>query len=177
MPLKIPSQSSIIQQRIATETSRIRNANRQSFWGEFIEYNKRSNGLYSNSTGTTDSWLGKSIKGLVGANINILIYNNQTRSEVYINTGDKTKNKELFDYLFSHKTELEQDFGEELTWQRMSDKVTCRISIDRKDLSYLNPEDREKSFIFSQTRLIDLWKRFLLMPRNTIVKCRFKILS
>lgn len=132
----------------ATETSRIRNANRQSFWGEFIEYNKNNNGLYSNSTGTTESWLGKSIKGLVGANINITIYNNQTRSEVYINTGDKTKNKELFDYLFSHKTEIEQDFGEELTWQRMSDKVTCRISIDRKDLSYLNPEDRENIFHF-----------------------------
>ncbi len=131
-----------------SETSRIRNANRQSFWAEFIDYNKQHNGLFSNSTGTTDSWLGKSIKGLVGANINILIYNNQTRSEVYINTGDKTKNKELFDYLFAHKDEIEKSFGEELTWQRMSDKVTCRISIDSKDLSFLNPDNKEDIFKF-----------------------------
>ena len=52
------------------------------------------------------------------------------------------------DYLLSHKTEIEQLFGEELTWQRLDDKVTCRIRIDRYDLSYLNAEHHEAIFAF-----------------------------
>ena len=39
-------------------------------------------------------------------------------------------------------------FGEELVWQRLDDKVTCRIRIDRNDLSYLNPEHHEAIFAF-----------------------------
>ena len=130
------------------EASRIRYSNRQLFWANFIDYTKTHNGLFCNSAGTTDSWLGKSIKGFSGVNINILIYNSSTRTEVYINTGDKIKNKQIFDYLFSHRKEIEQSFGEELIWQRLDDKVTCRIRIDRNDLSYLNPDHQEAIFAF-----------------------------
>lgn len=130
------------------EASQIRYSNRQNFWADFIEYNKNNNGLFSGSAGTTDSWLGKSIKGFSGVNINICIYNSSTRSEIYINTGDKTKNKHIFDFLLSHKAEIEQMFREELVWQRLDDKVTCRIRIDRNDLSYLNSEHHEAIFAF-----------------------------
>jgi hypothetical protein len=39
-------------------------------------------------------------------------------------------------------------FGEELTWQRLDEKVTCRIRIDKDGLSYLNQEDHEQIFEF-----------------------------
>ena len=130
------------------EASRLRHTNRQKFWADFIEYCKSHDGMFSGSAGTTDSWLGKSIKGLPGTSINIIISNSCIRSEVYINTGVKSNNKYIFDYLYSHKQEIEGLFGEELTWQRLDEKVTCRIRIDKDGLSYLNQDDHEQIFNF-----------------------------
>lgn len=47
-----------------------------------------------------------------------------------------------------HKSELEAEVGEAMTWQRMDEKVTSRICITRNDLSYLNPDDKEAIFSF-----------------------------
>ena len=154
----------------SAEASRIRYTNRQNFWAEFIEYNKSHSGLFSTSAGTTDSWLGKSIKGFSGVNINICIYNSSTRSEVYINTGDKEKNKQIFDYLLSNKDEIERLFGEELVWQRLDDKVTCRIRIDRDDLSYLNPEHHELIFAFFVDTTNRIMKAFSPFAKKYIEK-------
>lgn len=154
----------------SAEASRIRYTNRQNFWAEFIEYNKSHNGLFSTSAGTTDSWLGKSIKGFSGVNINICIYNSSTRSEVYINSGDKEKNKQIFDYLLSNKDEIERLFGEELVWQRLDDKVTCRIRIDRDDLSYLNLEHHEAIFAFFVDTTNRIMKAFAPYAKKYIEK-------
>ena len=85
---------------------------------------------------------------MVGANINVLIYNNHTRAEVYISNSDKEKNKRLFDYLYAHKEDIEQQFEGQLTWQRLDERKGCRIRIDRNDLSYLEPEQQEEIFHF-----------------------------
>lgn len=104
--------------------------------------------MYAGSAETPDSWLGKSIKGLPGVNINICIHNSFTRAEVYINSGEKAENKQIFDKMLAHKSELEVEVGEAMTWQRMDEKVTCRICITRDNLSYLNPDDKEAIFSF-----------------------------
>ena len=131
-----------------SEANRIRHSNRQKFWTEFIEYNRQHNGLYNNSMGTSDSWLSKSIKGMVGTDVNVLIFKNNIRAEVYISSADRERNKRLFDYLYARKEEIEQQFGDSLTWQRLDDKKACRIRIDRNDLSYLEPEQQEDIFAF-----------------------------
>lgn len=144
----------------SAEATRIKKSNNQKFWDDFIEYSRHHNGLYSNSTGSPDSWLSKSIKGLVGANINVLIYNNHTRAEVFISNSDKEKNKRLFDYLYAHKEDIEQQFEGPLTWQRLDDRKGCRIRIDRNDLSYLEPEQQEEIFAFLLNTSNKLMKAF-----------------
>ena len=129
---------------------------RQAFWSEFIEYNKKVNGLYSQSTATTDNWIGKSVKGPTGTNINVIITYDTCRTEAYINNGDKDTNKAIFDYFFTHKDVIEEKIGESLTWQRMDNNVTCRIRID-KELSFQNPESREKIIKF----LTDMSQKFM----------------
>ncbi len=131
-----------------SEASRITHSNRQKFWAEFIEYNRQHNGLYRDSSDTSGEGLSKNVKGLAGTKIYVLIYKNHTRTEVYINHSDKDKNKRLFDYLYTHKEEIEQQFGGELTWQRLDDRNASRIRIDRDDLSYLKPEQQEEIFHF-----------------------------
>ena len=144
----------------SAEATRIKKSNNQKFWNDFIEYSRLHNGLYSNSTGSPDSWLSKSIKGLVGANINVLIYNNHTRAEVYISNSDKEKNKRLFDYLYAHKEDIEQQFEEQLTWQRLDERKGCRIRIDRNDLSYLDSKQQEEIFAFFLDTSNKLMKAF-----------------
>lgn len=129
------------------EASQIRRSNRQNFWAEFIEYNKNHKGLFEGSAGTAEAWLVKSI-GLNGVNVRCYISNSAVRSEIFIHTRDKTKNKQIFDFFLSNKVDIELRFGGELVWQRLDDMDTCRIMIDRNDLSYLNPEHHEAIFAF-----------------------------
>lgn len=54
--------------------------------------------------------------------------------DVYIDTGDKTMNEEIFDELITYKAEIESALGEELVWQELPDKRASRIKMT-KDIS------------------------------------------
>lgn len=54
---------------------------------------------------------------------------NRCRTEVYIDTGDKDKNEDLFDYLISKKDELENKFNNNFEWEKLESKRACRIAI------------------------------------------------
>jgi hypothetical protein len=53
---------------------------------------------------------------------------NKISVEVYIDTGDKLKNKELFDDLYGAKNDIESHLGE-LSWERLDSKKACRIAV------------------------------------------------
>lgn len=55
------------------------------------------------------------------------------RAEFYVDVGDATRNKAIFDALFAKKDEIEQKFGATLDWERLDQKRACRISIVRSD--------------------------------------------
>lgn len=120
---------------------------RQTFWTEFIDYNKSVNGLFSINTPTTDNWIGRAVKGSNGLNCNVIVNFDNCRAEIYINTGDKDRNKNIFDFLYGNKDAIEAKFGESLTWQRLDDKVTSRIRIDR-DWIYVDVDQRQQVIEF-----------------------------
>ncbi len=55
----------------------------------------------------------------------------QARTEIYIDRGDYTLNKELFDKLVSEKESLEKILGEKLSWERLDERRACRVAIYR----------------------------------------------
>lgn len=141
----------------ASESTLKRYSNRQQFWSEFINYDKQHN-IYSSSSAVTDNWIGKSIKTIAGGTINIGINKDNCRVELYINTGEQSKNKKIFDTLEEHKADINAKLPG-LDWQRMDDKVTCRIRIDRQ-LSYLNADDKDDIFDFFVSCSKDMWDLF-----------------
>ena len=135
---------------------------RYEFWSEFIEYCKANHGIFADNSPVKDNWIGKSVKGASGLNCNVIVCYDSCRAEIYINTGVKDVNKQIFDTLSAKKDDIEQAFGEQLTWERMNDKVTCRIRID-KNLSYLEDNQRElvKEFLSNAgSRLMETFMKF-----------------
>jgi hypothetical protein len=53
----------------------------------------------------------------------------QARAEIYIDRGDAAINKQLFDKLASEKGSLENQFGEELSWERLDERRACRVAL------------------------------------------------
>ena len=128
------------------ENKKRKENDRSIFWRKFIEYNEQVNGKYATSSVTTESWLGKGGLNLGGVSVNLVIGRQACRAEIYINTGTREENKKIFDYLYNYKDQLELKLGE-LTWERLDDKVVCRIS-KRKGLSFLSEEDQPIMFDF-----------------------------
>ena len=57
----------------------------------------------------------------------------ETAVELYIDTGDKDENKQVFDGLEQKKHEIEKAFGSPLSWERLDDKRACRVRCIIKD--------------------------------------------
>jgi len=55
----------------------------------------------------------------------------RVRVELYINQGEKEKNKILFDWLTKDKNTIEKEFSETLEWERLDEKDASRIACYR----------------------------------------------
>ena len=54
----------------------------------------------------------------------------------------------MFDFLISKKQIIEEQFGGELEWERMDDKVTCRIKCQKDNVSVFNTENHKTMIEF-----------------------------
>ncbi len=50
------------------------------------------------------------------------------RVELYIDTGDKEKNKLIFDQLHASRDRIGENIGDELSWERLNEARACRIA-------------------------------------------------
>ncbi len=124
-----------------------RHEKRKAFWAEFIQYCKDNDGVYANHTPVGDNWIGKGIRVPNGVGMNVVIGYDFARVEIYINSGQKELNKSIFDFLHSRKDEIEAEYSAPLIWERLNDKVTCRIK-DEKEFHPFDMEDRTEVFAF-----------------------------
>lgn len=113
---------------------------RLKFWEKFINASNQVNQLFSNNSPSKESWIGKGI-GMSGVNLNLLVSNTYCRSEIIFNRGSQVENKKLYDFIFEMKHKIESDFGESLIWERMDEKVTCRIKVQLDGVSYFEESD------------------------------------
>ena len=132
---------------ITAESTERGKENRFVFWSEFLEYNNAHGGLFDTNDASKEHWISKSVNSLIkGANIQAYINNQSCRVELVFNLNDKDTNKQLYDKMAAHKTEIEKQLPN-IEWKRMDDKISSSISINRP-YSFLNKDDKEKIFIF-----------------------------
>jgi hypothetical protein len=74
-------------------------------------------------------------------NLNLVVTKKHCRAEIYFSAGNKTENKKYFDYLFNMKLEIESEFGEPLQWERLDEKITCRIRAQLDEVNVFEKED------------------------------------
>jgi hypothetical protein len=87
---------------------------------------------------------------------NSVVTRNYVRIELYINSGDKTNNKSIFDALAMKKDKIEEDFGSALTWERLDNNVTARVKFELTNVSIFNESDWKKMIAF----MVDAVPRF-----------------
>lgn len=83
------------------------------------------------------------------------------RAEFYIDLEDKDRNKKLFDHLLEQKPEIEREFGERLSWERLDDRRACRIAVYREGSIEVPTAMRDELRKWSIENLLKL-KRLLL---------------
>jgi hypothetical protein len=115
---------------------------RHSFWTQLLAYSREITDHHSRITPGHDSWCGMGA-GTSGLGYNYVIFQHQTRVELYIDKGNRDLNKQIFDMLLATKAEIEQSFGGPLEWERKDEKRACRI---KKDLPLGGYRDDEQTW-------------------------------
>jgi len=102
----------------------------QEFWTIFLEeLKKRAPGITNAKKGLPQSWCS------IGAGRTGFAYSAAFRTkgrfsvEVYIDTGEKEKNKQFFEQLHEQKNDIENELNMALSWERLDNARACRVAV------------------------------------------------
>lgn len=84
----------------------------------------------------------------------------QVRADIYIDRGVEADNKKLFGALAEKRKSLEDEFEEELAWERLDGKATCRIAVYRPGSIKDDPQTLEEIKEWAIDRLLKFKKVF-----------------
>ncbi|MEO0900251.1 MAG: DUF4268 domain-containing protein [Bacteroidota bacterium] len=116
------SKEEIFQQEGLKERHKLR----LEFWAKFLSEANEVHSVFSSISSSKDAWIGTGI-GMSGINLNLGVAKSYTRGEIYISRGNKEENERCFDFLLERKELIEKAFGAPLIWERMDEKIDCRI--------------------------------------------------
>jgi uncharacterized protein DUF4268 len=100
---------------------------RLEFWKDLLAKVKPVLPRFSKLIPSKHQWIGVR-SGKSGFGYSFVIRMRNAQVELYIDHGEVQKNKRSFDSLYSRKEEIEQVFGEALSWERLNDKRASRVS-------------------------------------------------
>lgn len=129
--VSMPSEASVISGEAVQQSSEKMEKYRAYFQG-LIDELRESHKFTNARTGQPQNWY-------TFASSNSRIYTFSTsfsqggkvRVELYLDSGDKAKNEQLFDCLLASRAQIESGIGSELTWERLDNRRACRVAIYR----------------------------------------------
>lgn len=126
-----------------------------NFWKSLLDQAKIPLPRSSTISPGKHQWITMST-GTRGLGYNFVIRSSEGQVELYIDQGNVTQNKQLFDKLYSHKERIEEVFGDNLEWQRLNDKRASRIRYLIEDFGLVdedNWQELQKKMIEAMVRL------------------------
>lgn len=133
---------------------------RNEFWHMFIpKFNEKSS-LFSGKNITLnqyDYWFSTGA-GISGVYFNFLVTKSYAGIELEISGRTQEENKKIYDYLYSYKDEIDNSFGDKLSWERLDDKKRSRISYKLEDVSILDKEVWPKMMNFMAINMLKFEK-------------------
>jgi len=103
-----------------------RHLDRYEFWKQLLEMAKHKTNLLERLSPSYDYWISTGA-GTSGIAYSLVIKKHDSQVEYYISKNNAEENKHIFDTLFKKKEEIEKRFGEPLEWQRLDQRIACRI--------------------------------------------------
>jgi hypothetical protein len=113
---------------------------RLEFWKGLLDRAKILAPKLSKFSPSKENWFSIGA-GKTGFNYAFVIRMNNAHVEIYIDSGDAIKNKQVFDTLSAHRGRIERGFGKELDWQRLDEKRACRIRYLIEDFGLVDVEN------------------------------------
>lgn len=140
----------------AQESSKNRHQVRQEFWSKLLPRLKGKTPIFQNTSPTKDHWLSAGGTNISSVRYNMVITKNYVGVQFEFGRSDKDENKRLFDELIKYKSEIEDSFGQCLSWERLDDKISSRINFIKKDVNIFNVEDWPIMMNFLEENIIKL---------------------
>lgn len=140
----------------AQESSKNRHQVRQEFWSKLLPRLKGKTIIFQNTSPTKDHWLSAGGTNISSVRYNMVITKNYVGVQFEFGRSDKDENKRLFDELIKYKSEIEQSFGQSLSWERLDDKISSRINFIKQDVNIFNVEDWPIMMNFLEQNIIKL---------------------
>lgn len=101
----------------------------QNYFQSLIDVLRDTHKFTSAKVGQPQNWnsFPSGVSGLTyGANF---CQGGKIRAELYIDLGEHEKNKYIFDQLLNMKDEIENDLGQEISWERLDNKRASRLAL------------------------------------------------
>ena len=128
--LSISIKEKVQDEIAAQESNKTRHKIRLEFWAQFLQYANQHTLIFQNCSPSKDNWIGIGL-GTTGISADLAVSRKYAKVQVYINQGDKVRNKEIFEYFFQRKEELEKEVGlGALGWERKEENVTSYIKYE-----------------------------------------------
>jgi hypothetical protein len=99
---------------------------RLKFWRQLLEKSNKKTTLFSNVSPSKNGWI-HARAGISGVKYSYIILMDKARVQLSIESGDADKNKRVFDSLYESKQQIENDFGEQLVWERLDNRKSSYI--------------------------------------------------
>lgn len=141
---------------------------RRRFWDEAIPILRNKTGIFANISSSKDSWIAGST-GYSGITFNPIIKMKCARAELYIDTGDRERNKNIFYNLQENTAKIESIFGSTLDWQELPDKKASKICVHFDEYGLTDEEHWNEIIEFLADNLAKLVTAFKV-PLETVMK-------
>jgi len=141
---------------------------RWKFWQGLLEVARSKTKLHSNSSPTEYHWINTGA-GIGGVSYNYVIRQHGGTVEVFFGRKDADANKRMFDELYSHKVEIEQSFGDALSWNRMDGKLGSKVGSNVEVGGYQDPE---ATWHLAQNAMVDAMIRLERSVKPFVSKIR-----